>query len=232
MLQHAGGRRHSVGVIDSLHEARNIGEVDATVELSAGLVHQMVTVEQHAKPERMAVSRVVQVIVQGVDGLDINVGRAYRRQRRDPTDVNRPWGVAGYKGVTWIRQGTAHLRRFALVNKRVGAAERKSGGIQQGRREDVAFRHCRRLGSAATQTPKPGKRHARSDYRAGQGGIVQLAVVDGVTPKNGIRGRKVVIDTQLPIMLLRRTVRWKGELIARQVWPGVQTNKGLHNLGN
>src|SRR2546426_10635735 len=105
----------------------------------------MVAVEQHAELQRVAVFRIIQVVAQGVDGLDLIARDHQPLESRDAAgDLNLSHGQAGREGVAWTNQvGVGKSARAE-----VGAAEGKSGRIEQRRREDTAFRYCCSLASA------------------------------------------------------------------------------------
>src|SRR5262249_31927252 len=105
------------------------------------------------------------------------------------------------------------------------------GCVQQRGREDVALRDGRRLASARAQSANPRKSRAGGERPNVVGGVIQLVVVDGVAPKQCIRRGKVLVHTNLSVVLTLPAGRWKGELVARQVRYRVQIEEGLYDLG-
>src|SRR5438309_4114439 len=95
----------------------------------------------------------------------------------------------------------------------------------------MAFREGRRLASARAQSANPRKRRAGGERPDVIGGIIQLVVVDGVAPKQCIRGGKVLVHTNLSVVLTLPAGRWKGELVVGQVRHRVQIEEGLYDLG-
>ena len=120
----------------------------------------MVAVEQHAQLQGVAAFRVVHVITQGVDGLDLRLRYRHRLDPRDPTGDRNPSNrLAGYKRVGWTGQVVGGRATVPVV----GTAEGQPDRIEQRRRKDVAFRHRRRLASARTQRANAGKGRAGSE---------------------------------------------------------------------
>ena len=80
----------------------------------------MVAVQQHAQLQRVAVSGVVQIVAERVDGLDLS---AWYHQPLEPGDpagnVNLSYGQTGRQGVAWTNQ--VALGKSARAE--VGAAE-------------------------------------------------------------------------------------------------------------
>ena len=95
----------------------------------------------------------------------------------------------------------------------------------------MAFREGRGLASARAQSANPRKRRAGGKRPNVVGGVIQLVVVDGVAPKQCIRRRKVLVHTNLSVVLTLPAGRWKRELVTGQVRHRVQIEEGLYNLG-
>src|SRR5207237_6379909 len=112
-----------------LHKTRDVVERDRTREQFGGsLGKQIVAVEQHTELQRMAVFRVVQIIAEGVDRLDLIAGYHQPLESRDPSgDVDLSYRLVGCQGVAWTNQ--VGVRSSARAEIR--AAEGESGRIEQ-----------------------------------------------------------------------------------------------------
>src|SRR5213594_3790033 len=95
----------------------------------------------------------------------------------------------------------------------------------------MAFRDGRRLASARAQSANPRKRRAGGERPNVVGGVIQLVIVDGVASKQCIRRGKVLVHTNLSIVLTLPAGRRKSELVAGQVRHRVQLEEGLYDLG-